>query len=51
MKKLIRGYIHYWVIGTIATFAIAWLLWRNNKPIEAAAVVMLSPFPWPGPEV
>jgi hypothetical protein len=50
MKKLFKSWAHFWLIGTIVTFGIAWLLWRRGYPLEGAAVVMISPFPWPGPE-
>jgi hypothetical protein len=48
--KWVKLWAKWWTVGTVATFAVAWLLWRRRRPGLAAAVVMISPFPWPGPE-
>ena len=35
------------VIGTIITYAVAWRLARKGDELDAAAVIVLSPFPCP----
>jgi hypothetical protein len=48
--KWVKLWAKWWTVGTVATFAVAYVLYRRRKPVAAAAVVMISPFPWPGPE-
>jgi hypothetical protein len=49
VKRLTKAYAKIWVIGTVVTLIVAWLLYRNGYEELAAAEVMISPFPFPGP--
>ena len=50
VKKLTKQYAKWWVIGTVVTFVVAGLLWKCGQKELAIAEVMISPFPFPGPE-
>jgi len=49
-KRLAKSFAKYWIAGTLATLFVAWLLWRRNEKELAVATVLISPFPFPGPE-
>ena len=49
-RGAVKMWAKWWLIGTALTFFVAWMLWRRHHEAMAAAVIMISPFPWPGPE-
>jgi hypothetical protein len=47
--KALKDFGAVFVMASIATLLAAFVLWRDGHPFLAADVLILSPFPCPGP--